>query len=260
MAKTLQFKRYTTSVLANTTGSIGELIVDTNTSTITVHDGITAGGRYTANAIMLQVAFNQANAAYALANADLAYITSNVALILGIDSTQNNTINLAFTRANVSFTQANLAYTQANLAYTQANSASITSSNANANAITSGVYANSAFAAANAAATIVPQNPQTTNYVLQLSDAGKHIYYTQASNTTLYIPTSSNVAFSNGTTIMIVSKTTSGANVTVSPNTGVSLFLAGNTTSDSRNVTTYGMATLIQVAANTWFIQGTGIL
>ena len=253
MAKTLQFKRYTTSVLANTTGSIGELIVDTNTSTITVHDGITPGGKYTANAIMLQVALNQANAAYDLANTDSTYITSNVAILSGINNSQNNTINLVFAQANVSFTQANLAYTQAN-------SASITSSNANANAITSGVYANSAFAAANAAATIVPQNPQTTNYVLQLSDAGKHIYYTQASNTTLYIPTSSNVAFSNGTTIMIVSKTTSGANVTVLPNTGVSLFLAGNTTSASRNVTTYGMATLIQVAANTWFIQGTGIL
>jgi len=112
---------------------------------------------------------------------------------------------------------------------------------------------------ANAAAQTVPQNAQSTNYVLQLTDAGKHIYYTQASNTILYIPTTSNVAFSNGTTIMIVSRTSSGANVTVSPNTGVTMFLAGNTTSASRNVTTYGMASLIQVAANTWFINGTGV-
>jgi hypothetical protein len=59
---------------------------------------------------------------------------------------------------------------------------------------------------------------------------------------------------------MIISKTTSSANVTVSPNTGVSLFLAGNTTSSSRIVTTYGMASLIQVAANTWFINGTGVV
>ena len=108
-------------------------------------------------------------------------------------------------------------------------------------------------------ATIVPQNAQTTNYILQLSDSGKHIYYTQSSNVILYVPTTSNVAFSNGTTIMIVSRTSSSANVTVSPNTGVSMYLAGNTTSASRNVTTYGMATLIQVAANTWFINGTGV-
>jgi hypothetical protein len=172
MAKTLQFKRYITSVLANTTGAIGELIVDSNTNTITVHDGSKSGGWYTANAITLQAAFNQANAA----------------------------------------------------------------------------------------ATILPQNAQTSNYVLQLSDAGKHIYYTQASNTILYIPNAGQTAFQNGSTIMIVSQTTSNANVTITPNTGVSLYLAGNTTSASRNVTTYGVATLIRVAANTWFIQGTGIL
>jgi len=112
---------------------------------------------------------------------------------------------------------------------------------------------------ANAAAQTVPQNAQSTNYTLQLTDAGKHIYYTQASDTTLYIPTTSNVAFSNGSTIMIISATSAGANVTVSPNTGVTMYLAGNTTSASRNVTTYGMATLIQVAANTWFINGTGV-
>jgi hypothetical protein len=110
-----------------------------------------------------------------------------------------------------------------------------------------------------AAAQTVPQNAQSTNYVLQLTDAGKHIYYTQATNTTLYIPTTSNVAFSNGSTIMIVSRTSSSANITVSPNTGVTMYFAGNTTSASRNVTTYGMASLIQVASNTWFINGTGV-
>ena len=110
-----------------------------------------------------------------------------------------------------------------------------------------------------AAAQTIPQNAQSTNYTLQLTDAGKHIYYTQSSNTTLYIPTTSNVAFANGSTIMIVSRTSSNANITVTPNTGVSMYLAGNTTSASRNVTTYGVATLIQVAANTWFINGTGV-
>jgi hypothetical protein len=110
-----------------------------------------------------------------------------------------------------------------------------------------------------AAAQTVPQNAQTVNYTLQLTDAGKHIYYTQSTNTILYIPTTSNVTFSNGSTIMIISRTSSSANVTVSPNTGVSMYLAGNTTSASRNVTTYGMASLIQVAANTWFINGTGV-
>ena len=111
----------------------------------------------------------------------------------------------------------------------------------------------------NAASQTVPQNAQTTNYTLVNSDAGKHLYYTQSANVNLYIPWSSNASFANGTTIMVVSRTTSSANVTVTPNTGVTMYLAGNTTSASRNVTTYGMATLIQVAANTWFINGTGV-
>jgi hypothetical protein len=114
--------------------------------------------------------------------------------------------------------------------------------------------------AISAAAQTIPQNARSTDYTLQLSDAGKHIYYTQATANTLYIPTFATVPFANGSTVMIVSQTTSSANVIVSPNTGVSLFLAGNTTSASRNVTTYGMATLIQVAANTWFINGTGVV
>ena len=119
--------------------------------------------------------------------------------------------------------------------------------------------ANAAFDAANTAASTIPQNRQSSNYTLQLSDAGKHIYYTQATNVTLFIPTTSNVAFANGATIMLVSQTTSSANITISPNTGVSLYLAGNTSSSSRNLTSYGMATLMQVAANTWFINGTGL-
>jgi hypothetical protein len=168
------------------------------------------------------------------------------------DVTATNLANAAFIRANsanvlaqASFDKANVANTTAEAGFARANSAN--------------VLAQSAFTQANTSAQTVPQNAQTTNYTLQLSDAGKHIYYTQSSNTILYIPTTSNVAFSNGTTIMIVSRTSSSANVTVSPNTGVLIYLAGNTTSASRNVTTYGMATLIQVAANTWFINGTGV-
>jgi hypothetical protein len=133
-----------------------------------------------------------------------------------------------------------------NLAFNKANSANL--------------VAVSAFAAANVAAQTVPQNAQTGVYALQRSDAGKHIYYTQATSTILYIPTTANVAFANGTTIMLISRTTSSANVTVTPNSGVTMYLAGNTTSASRNLTTYGIATLIQVASNTWMIYGTGVV
>ena len=111
---------------------------------------------------------------------------------------------------------------------------------------------------ANTAATTIPQNPQSTGYTLQSSDAGKHLYYTNNYAVSLYIPWTANTSWANGTTITIISNTTS--NVSVTPNNGVSLYLAGNTTSASRNVTTYGMATLIMTAANTWYINGTGVI
>ena len=105
----------------------------------------------------------------------------------------------------------------------------------------------------------MPQNNLTSNYVITLADNGKHLYYNVSTNNIVYIPTTSNVAFPIGATIDIISRTSSSANVTITPNTGVSLFLAGNTTSAGRNVTTYGTATLICVEANTWFVRGSGI-
>jgi hypothetical protein len=105
----------------------------------------------------------------------------------------------------------------------------------------------------------MPQNNLTSNYVVTLTDQGKHLYYNVATNNIVYIPTTSNVAFPVGSTIDIISTTSSSANVTITPNTGVSLFLAGNTVSAGRNVKTYGTATLVCVAANTWFVRGTGI-
>jgi len=45
MATILKFRRYTTSALAAVTGAVGELIVDSDKDTITVHDGSTAGGK-----------------------------------------------------------------------------------------------------------------------------------------------------------------------------------------------------------------------
>jgi len=380
MPKILQFKRYANTVVAGITGANGEIIIDSTNKTITVHDGVTVGGKrlatesYVANNSGIgtspQAAFNQANAATSLAQSaynfantivsdtqvdPVARTTANTAsnnitiisgindnqntrinsvetintnqntsitIIQGVDLTQNtrldgiegtnttqntriNSIETINTTQNTNITTANNAawagFAQANVtvggltsananiallqgAMTTANAniallqGAMTTANANIALLLGIQTTQNTWISSNATALLViqgvdltqntnitaaaqtiPQNAQSTNYVLQLNDAGKHIYYTQASNTILYVPTTANVAFSNGATITIISRTTSSANVTVLPNTGVSMYLAGNTTSASRNVTTYGMATLIQVASNTWFINGTGV-
>ena len=260
MSRIIQFKRYGAAAIANTIGANGEIIIDITNRSITVHDGVTAGGfgaildvyaRATSN-----LAITKANSSNVLAQS--AFDTSNSANILSQSAFSK--ANSANVLAQSAFDKANSSNVLAQTAFTQANSANVLAQSAFDKANSSNILAQAAFTQANTSAQTVPQNAQVTNYILQLSDAGKHIYYTQSSNVILYIPTTSNVAFSNGTTIMIVSRTSSGANVTVSPNTGVTMYLAGNTTSASRNVNTHGVATLIQVAANTWFISGTGVV
>jgi hypothetical protein len=102
--------------------------------------------------------------------------------------------------------------------------------------------------------------PQITvaNLTLIASDAGKHYYGANTNPTTITIPTNANVAFGNGTAISIVNQGT--GNITVANDAGVLLYLAGNTTAGSRTLTSYGMATLIKVQVNTWFINGTGVV
>ena len=95
------------------------------------------------------------------------------------------------------------------------------------------------------------------NVTLALTDSGKHYYSTTSATETITIPLNSSVAFEKGAAIMIVNKGT--GSVTVARTAGVDLYLAGNSTSANRTVTTYGMATLIKTDDDEWFISGTGV-
>ena len=202
------------------------------------------------------LAYTQANNASSFANS--AFTLANN--ITGVNITQNTNITSAQSFANGAFTAANVSQAIDNTQNTIISSAQSFANGAFDQANSAASFANGAFTAANSAAQTIPQNAQTDDYTLTLSDAGQFIYYNGSQNTTLYIPTTANVTFSNGAVIMIVSETSSGANVTINANSGVSLYLAGNTTSSNRNVTTYGVATLLHVKANTWFVYGTGIV
>jgi hypothetical protein len=101
----------------------------------------------------------------------------------------------------------------------------------------------------------IPQVSLSANATTALTDSGKHFYSVSASNLQLTIANNTSVTWPVGTALTIVNRGT--ANVLVVPGTGVSLFLAGNSTSANRVVTTYGMATVINVAANIWMINGT---
>jgi hypothetical protein len=95
------------------------------------------------------------------------------------------------------------------------------------------------------------------NATLALTDAGKHYYSTSTGNFTLTIPNNATTSFATGTAISIVVQST--GNVLVNAASGVTLYMAGNATAGNRVASTYAMATLMKVASDTWFINGTGV-
>jgi Chaperone of endosialidase len=144
----LQFRRYANTVVANTIGADGELIIDTTNKVITLHDGIVAGGYATPTNFQLNQIQVLAQAAFDAANGDLALITSelvsNNQFISAVNQYQNTVITLTSTQANAAFAQANLAYAAANTA------GSSTTINAAFNVANSAAaYANASFAYAN---------------------------------------------------------------------------------------------------------------
>jgi len=103
----------------------------------------------------------------------------------------------------------------------------------------------------------IPQVVFTGNATIAATDAGKHYYSTLSTANVLIIANNTSVSWAVGTAISLVNRGT--GNITVAQDSGVSLYLAGNATAGNRTVTTYGMATLMNVAANIWMINGTGV-
>jgi hypothetical protein len=73
----------------------------------------------------------------------------------------------------------------------------------------------------------------------------------------LTIANNTSVSWAVGTAITVVNR--GSGNITIAQGSGVSLYLAGNSSAANRTVSTYGMATLLNVAANIWMINGTGV-
>jgi hypothetical protein len=97
--------------------------------------------------------------------------------------------------------------------------------------------------------------PQSTNTTVAASDAGKHIYFTGGSTATLTVNLNATTPIDVGTTILVVnnnsgSLTISGAGVT---------FQLANGATGNRTVATKGMATLLKVATDTWYVSGAGV-
>jgi hypothetical protein len=103
----------------------------------------------------------------------------------------------------------------------------------------------------------IPQVSFTGNTTIATTNAGKHYYSTLSTGNVLTIANNASQGFQVGAAISIVNQGT--GTITVAQGSGVTLYLAGNATSGNRSVSTFGMATIMKVATDTWFINGTGV-
>lgn len=97
----------------------------------------------------------------------------------------------------------------------------------------------------------IPQNAQTTAYILVAADAGKHISITTGGVT---VPTA---VFSVGDAITIFNN--SGSSQTITQGLSTTLRQAGTANTGNRTLAQYGVATILCVAANTFIISGAGL-
>jgi hypothetical protein len=102
----------------------------------------------------------------------------------------------------------------------------------------------------------VPQNAQNGAYTLSLADVGKHIFSANAGAQTITLPTNTVAAFAIGTAITIVNAGTSPITLSAA---GVTLYQAGSSNTGNRTIAVRGVATLLKVGTDTWFISGAGV-
>lgn len=103
----------------------------------------------------------------------------------------------------------------------------------------------------------IPQNIQNATYGFVLGDAGKLVGKDNATAYTYTIPANGTTAFPIGTAITIFNGNAT-SNITVAITTDT-LRLAGTTTTGSRTLAPWGIATAVKIASTVWLISGSGL-
>ena len=97
----------------------------------------------------------------------------------------------------------------------------------------------------------MPQST-TSSGNLALGDSGKHLYVSSG----ITVPPNSSVPFEIGTVVTLVSNATS---LTITQGSGVTLKWANSSSTGNRTLASNGIATLLKVAIDTWYIFGLGL-
>jgi hypothetical protein len=103
----------------------------------------------------------------------------------------------------------------------------------------------------------IPQNSQSADYTLVLSDRQKHIYHptTDTNNRTWTIPSNVQVPFIIGTVVTFVNR----VNTITLAITSDTLVWMGPGSTGSRTLAANGIATALKVTSTSWVISGIGL-
>ena len=263
----------------NFNGNVNAITVIGNTNASTITTGTIANARTTAsdaNGASTIVARNAtgnftantitANLTGTASSATSAATATSATQVNTIANTTAATFYPTFVDANNGTTAVENVYTGAGLTFNPSTNTLTTTNvtattlvgNTNAATITGTVADGTTTTAASGVGYMgIPQNIQLLagNYSLVAGDAGKHIY-TTASGNTLNIPSNATVAFPIGTTVVVINGSSNNILISISSDT---LRMSGTGATGTRTLASYGMATLIKVAATTWFISGNGL-
>jgi hypothetical protein len=99
----------------------------------------------------------------------------------------------------------------------------------------------------------IPQVTASASYTLALTDMGEHISITTGG---VVIPANASVAFPIGSTVAVYNNSATAQTISITTDT---LRLAGTTSTGSRTLAGYGIATLLKVGATTWVASGAGL-
>jgi hypothetical protein len=104
----------------------------------------------------------------------------------------------------------------------------------------------------------LPQNAQTGNYTLVLTDSGKHIFHASGDGAgdTYTIPANASVAFPLGTVVTFANRDSNSVSIAITTDT---MYLGGTTTTGTRTLAQNGVATAIKVSSTVWIISGPGL-
>lgn len=102
-----------------------------------------------------------------------------------------------------------------------------------------------------------PLNTQDATYTFVLNDSGKTLLHTSASAHTWTIPPNASVAYPTGT-VIVLANIGSGL-VTLARGAGVALRISGTATDQDVDIAQHGIASILKLDTNSWYVSGSGV-